>query len=174
MKQARIYMKRWLGINERSKQLSTDTWYLNFANQLLSLIDESPLYSKKFEAEKVDAALSLAIYLQDAIAQSGGWKEFSNAYYGLYKSYLPFYTLTDEYLPDEINVEDILPGCHRRPPGSNGRGNGQCTASVSNGTHLWIILKGKGLRDGILCFAALNYFIMAKLSDRSIVSGRRA
>ena len=51
MKQARIYMKRWLGINERSKQLSTDTWYLNFANQLLSLIDESPLYSKKFEAE---------------------------------------------------------------------------------------------------------------------------
>ena len=45
MKQARIYMKRWLGINERSKQLSTDTWYLNFANQLLSLIDESPLYS---------------------------------------------------------------------------------------------------------------------------------
>mgnify|MGYP001529559339 CR=1 FL=1 len=107
MKQARIYMKRWLGINERNKQLSTDTWYLNFANQLLSLIDESPLYSKKFEAEKVDAALSLAVYLQDAIAQSGGWKEFSNAYYRLYKSYLPFYTLTDEYLPDEINVEDI-------------------------------------------------------------------
>ena len=107
MKQARIYMKRWLGINERSKQLSTDTWYLNFASQLLSLIDESPLYSKKNETEKVDVALSLAIYLQDAIAQSGGWKEFSNAYYGLYKSYLPFYTLTDEYLPDEINVEDI-------------------------------------------------------------------
>ena len=25
----------------------------------------------------------------------------------MYKSYLPFYTLTDEYLPDEINVEDI-------------------------------------------------------------------
>ena len=93
MKQARIYMKRWLGINERNKQLSTDTWYLNFANQLLSLIDESPLYSKKFEAEKVDAALSLAVYLQDAIAQSGGWKEFSNAYYRLYKSYLPFLSL---------------------------------------------------------------------------------
>ena len=59
MKQARIYMKHWLGINARSKQLSTDPWYLNFASQLLSLIDESPLYSKKFEAEKVDAALSL-------------------------------------------------------------------------------------------------------------------
>lgn len=52
MKQARIYMKRWLGINERSKQLSTDTWYLNFASQLLSLIDESPLYSKKMKQKK--------------------------------------------------------------------------------------------------------------------------
>lgn len=52
MKQARIYMQRWLGINERSKQLSTDIWYLNFASQLLSLIDDSPLYSKKMKQKK--------------------------------------------------------------------------------------------------------------------------
>lgn len=107
MKQARIYMKRWLGANERSKQVSTDSWYLGFSDQLLSLIDQSPLYSKKFEEEKVDAAVSLTLYLQDAIAQSGGWKEFSDAYHRLYKSYLPFYKLTDSYVPDEINVEDI-------------------------------------------------------------------
>ncbi len=52
MKQARIYMQRWLGINERSKQLSTDIWYLNFASQLLSLIDDSPLYSKKMKQKQ--------------------------------------------------------------------------------------------------------------------------
>lgn len=107
MKQTRIYMKRWLAANERGKQVSTDAWYLNFAGQILDLIDQSPLYSKKTEAERLDAAMSMTLYLQDAIAQSGGWKEFSNAYHRLYKSYLPFYTLTDEYLPDEINVEDI-------------------------------------------------------------------
>ncbi|OKZ07169.1 MAG: hypothetical protein BHV75_17175 [Bacteroides oleiciplenus] len=107
MKQARIYMKRWLGANERDKQVSTDSWYLNFANQLLSLIDQSPLYRKKAEDDKVDAALSLALYLQDAIAQTGGWKEFSDGYHTLYQSYLPFYKLTDSYVPDEINVEDI-------------------------------------------------------------------
>lgn len=100
-------MKRWLGANEREKQESTDSWYLNFAIQLLPLIDNSPLYSKKPEEEKVDAAISLTLYLQDAIAQSGGWKEFSTSYYRLYKSYLPFYTLTDAYIPDEVNVEDI-------------------------------------------------------------------
>lgn len=107
MKQVRIYMKRWLGANERAKQVSTDSWYLDFADQLLSLIDQSPLYSKKSEDEKVDAAISLTLYMHDAIAQSGGWKEFSNAYYKLYKSYLPFYKLSDSYVPDEINVEDI-------------------------------------------------------------------
>lgn len=107
MKQTRIYMKRWLGANERNKQVSTDSWYLDFADQLLSLIDQSPLYSKRSENEKVDAAFSLTMYLQDAISQSGGWKEFSDAYYKLYKSYLPFYKLTDSYVPDEINVEDI-------------------------------------------------------------------
>lgn len=52
MKQARIYMKRWLGANERDKQVSTDSWYLNFANQLLSLIDQSPLYRKKLKTTR--------------------------------------------------------------------------------------------------------------------------
>lgn len=107
MKQARIYIKRWLGANEREKQVSTDSWYMDFAIQLLPIIDKSPLYSEKSEAERVNAAISLTLYLQDAIAQYGGWKEFSVCYHHLYKSYLPFYTLTDEYMPDEINVEDI-------------------------------------------------------------------
>lgn len=107
MKQVRIYMKHWLRANERSKQVTTDSWYLSFADQLLSLIAPSPLYSKKSEEEKVNAAISLTLYLQDAIAQTGGWKEFSNAYYKLYQSYLPFYSQTDTYVPDEINIEDI-------------------------------------------------------------------
>ena len=59
MKQSRIYMKRWLAANERSKQVPTDTWYLHFASQLLLLIDQSPLYCKKSETERVDAAISL-------------------------------------------------------------------------------------------------------------------
>ena len=107
MKQSRIYMKRWLAANERSKQVPTDTWYLHFASQLLLLIDQSPLYCKKSETERVDAAISLALYFQDCIAQSGGWKEFSDAYYGLYKSYLP---LGQESVPSVRNLYlTILP-----------------------------------------------------------------
>lgn len=107
MKREKIYMKSWLSANERNKPTATDSWYLNFANQLYPLIDESSLYGKKSERDKIDATLSLTLYLQDAIAQTGGWNEFAKAYYKLYNSYLPFYTLTDSYIPDEINVEDI-------------------------------------------------------------------
>ena len=47
------------------------------------------------------------MYFQDAIAQSGGWKLFSEAFQGVYGTYLPFYPLGDDYTPDEINQEDI-------------------------------------------------------------------
>lgn len=52
MKQSRIYMKRWLAANERSKQVPTDTWYLHFASQLLLLIDQSPLYCKNLKRKE--------------------------------------------------------------------------------------------------------------------------
>ena len=47
------------------------------------------------------------MYFQNAIAQSGGWKLFSEAFQGVYGTYLPFYPLGDDYTPDEINQEDI-------------------------------------------------------------------
>lgn len=98
-------MKQWLGANERDRVLPTDMWYLNFATRLLPIVKESGLFST--ERELTDAAVSLSLYLQDAIAQTGGWKFFADAYYDLYKTRLPFYSLSDEYVPDEINTEDI-------------------------------------------------------------------
>ena len=47
------------------------------------------------------------MYFQDVIAQTGGWKTFTESYYALYNTYLPFYRLSDSYIPDEINPEDI-------------------------------------------------------------------
>ena len=47
------------------------------------------------------------MYFQDAIAQTGGWKTFTELYYQQYNTYLPFDPLSDSYIPDEINPEDI-------------------------------------------------------------------
>lgn len=102
-----IDIKRWLGANERSRVLPTDKWYLDFANKLLPLVKQSTMFENADHRAQTDAAISLSLYLQDAISQNGGWKTFTELYTNLYESYLPFYSLTDEYTPDEINQEDI-------------------------------------------------------------------
>ena len=38
---------------------------------------------------------------------NGGWKLFTEAHQKIYGTHLPFYLLTDNYVPDEINPEDI-------------------------------------------------------------------
>lgn len=102
-----IYMKQWLDANQRTRILSTDKWYFDFALQILKLIESSGLFNKQENKSASEAAILLSLYLQDAIAQQGGWKAFQELYFHLYKSYLPFYCLTDTYLPDEINQEDV-------------------------------------------------------------------
>lgn len=100
-------MQYWLGANERTHVLPTDKWYLDFATSILPLVKTSPLFNKEDLRTQIDAAISLGMYFQDAIAQSGGWKLFSEAFQGVYGTYLPFYPLGDDYTPDEINQEDI-------------------------------------------------------------------
>lgn len=107
MIQGYIYMQRWLAINNHSKESPTDRWYVEYAKKLLPIIEQSPIYYKKSIQERTEAAIVCAIYFQDAIAQSGGWKDFTDRCYEHYKTYLPFYTLTDSYIPDEVNPEDI-------------------------------------------------------------------
>ena len=100
-------MQYWLGANERTRVLPTDKWYLDFATSILPLVKASPLFNKEELRTQIDAAISLGMYFQDTIAQSGGWKLFSEAFQGVYGTYLPFYPLGDDYTPDEINQEDI-------------------------------------------------------------------
>lgn len=75
-----INMQYWLGANERTHVLPTDKWYLDFATSILPLVKTSPLFNKEDLRTQIDAAISLGMYFQDAIAQSGGWKLFSEAF----------------------------------------------------------------------------------------------
>lgn len=106
MKTAPIFMKQWLAANKRTRILSGDQWYLDFAAKILPIVKLSPLFEGDDNAQK-NAAISLCMYFQDVIARTGGWKIFSDTYHSLYNTYLPFYQLSDSYIPDEINPEDI-------------------------------------------------------------------
>lgn len=107
MKQRKIYMKTWLEAHRRVKVVATDQWYLDFVNELLPLVAESSLYWGTAEEDQQQVALILALYLEDCVADGGNWRQFIRWHQKSYGRYLPFYSLTDEYLPDEINREDV-------------------------------------------------------------------
>lgn len=107
MKKSPIYMKKWLDFNERTRIQPSDQWYLDFTIDILPVIRRSALFGHNEEGTQIEAALTTGIYFQDAIAQTGGWRIFADLYQSLYDRPLPFYKTTDNYVPDEINLEDI-------------------------------------------------------------------
>ena len=101
-------MQNWLDVNQRKKKTITDEWYLGFANRLQTLISNSvDGRSGRTDLLINNLPIKCAMYLQDVISQSGGWKAFSELYYSNYSAYLPFYPIKAEYIQDEINKEDI-------------------------------------------------------------------
>lgn len=103
----KIFMQSWLRSHSRAKSVSTDQWYLDFANRLFLLLGSSRPYMGKRTEEIQRAAVMLTLYLEDCIANAGGWRRFCDLCRQLYGSWLPFYELSEEYVPDEINEADI-------------------------------------------------------------------
>lgn len=104
---ATITIKEWLDANGRTRSLPTDPWYLDFVRRVLPLIRQSSLFGSESSHVQAKAAIRTGMYFRDAISQNGGWKTFSALYTARYGMHLPFYTPTDEYVPDEINQEDV-------------------------------------------------------------------
>jgi len=107
MNHQKIYMKAWLDFHGRIQTVDSDSWYLDFANRLLPIVASSPIYSDSMESGKQQVALMLTLYLEDCVADGGNWNEFIHWHHKSYGRYLPFYTLEEEYLCDEINQMDI-------------------------------------------------------------------
>lgn len=107
MKQGKIYMKAWLDLHGRAKVLATDHWYLEFANLLLPVVSESYLYKSETQESQNQVTLMLTLYLEDCVTDGGNWRQFIRWHKRNYGRYLPFYELSEGYLTDEINKEDI-------------------------------------------------------------------
>lgn len=102
-----ISLNTWLKANGRKQVLPTDKWYLDFAALLFPAVKHSALFKENGTADQEKATLALTLYFQDAIAQQGGWKQFTRLYRALYDRTLPFYPTRETYVDDEINPEDI-------------------------------------------------------------------
>ena len=100
-------MKAWLDLHGRAKVLATDHWYLEFANLLLPVVSESYLYKSETQESQNQVTLMLTLYLEDCVTDGGNWRQFIRWHKRNYGRYLPFYELSEGYLTDEINKEDI-------------------------------------------------------------------
>ena len=104
MKKQKIYPKAWLDLHKRARQLDSDGWYISLANDLLGLLEGSRFL---LPASCPHAAIVLALYMEDCIADGGDWRKFVRLHRQRYHRCLPFYNLSESYLDDEINPEDI-------------------------------------------------------------------
>lgn len=103
----KIYKQDWLKLHPYEKQVSSDTYFIELSNRMLKIINQG-LKNEFSEKTKRTIALSVAAYFEDVISRFGLWQGFTKKHFALYGKYLPFYRLTDDYIPDEINPEDII------------------------------------------------------------------
>ena len=75
-----IPLLTWLKANGRRQALPGDKWYLDFAANLWPAVRQSSLFRNCNHDVQEQAVLSLVLYFQDAIAQNGGWKHFTELY----------------------------------------------------------------------------------------------
>lgn len=107
MKRQKIYRKAWMEARPFAPPSDSDQWYVDFANRLLPLVEKSAYIQLLPTCGEVKVALFLTWYLEDCVNNMGGWNRFVWFHRELYQRSLPFYALTDEYMADEVNLEDV-------------------------------------------------------------------
>lgn len=103
----RLYIKDWMDIQPYKIGDHADNYFVQLTNEMLKIVNT--MMGDNFSTQvKRSIALSVTAYFQDIISGLGLWNAFRNKHFSLYGKYLPFYDLTENYDPEEINVEDIF------------------------------------------------------------------
>ena len=89
----------------RGMVCTTDFYYAKVGNMLLKAAEGSSVQLTNNELYR--AALKVTLYFEDVICDSGVWRGFVNKHQALYNKPLPFYTISEDYYPDEPHEEDI-------------------------------------------------------------------
>lgn len=103
MEKDKIYMNDWLDIHPYMVQKDADSYFVNLSNVILNELDlkEVPLGIKK------KCAIYTAAYLEDIVSGLGLWKAFIEKNRELYDTTLPFYRVSDTYVDNEVNEDDV-------------------------------------------------------------------
>lgn len=85
----------------------TDPYYYDVANRLARLIRDKRLLEGWPEKVCDKLAVGLTGYLQDILTDAGIWRSFIERNRTLYGRWVPFYETGENYIPHELNEEDV-------------------------------------------------------------------
>jgi hypothetical protein len=105
-------MQDWMKFHPSTFNFSsaspTSSYYLRLCNRVLKIILPSDLREDCGSAERaIQLACILTAYFEDTISETGLFRIFTKRHEELYGKPLPFYYVTEEYYPDEINLNDL-------------------------------------------------------------------
>lgn len=103
----KIILNEWLEIHPYGKTVASDKYYVEIANNILSIWETSKVPFTIPENLMKRISMYVAAYFEDVISDFGLWKTFIFKHKFLYGKWLPFYTQEEEYFEDEINLSDI-------------------------------------------------------------------
>lgn len=106
----RFYLKQWLHFKPDNYSSKTDVHYLKIANKIYAKLDsDQNLALLKYinEDDIINLCCFITCYYEDIISQTNIWHAFKKLHAESHKKKLPFYTLDENYIDDEINLEDV-------------------------------------------------------------------
>lgn len=89
------------------EEKSTDPYYFNLANKLISEAKKRGIAKSCHESIIDRAALCVIGYYQDMIADAGLWHGFVDECRRLYATPVPFFDVSEDYIDYELNREDV-------------------------------------------------------------------
>jgi hypothetical protein len=99
-------MQDWMEFHPEASP--TASYYLRLCNKVLKIIRCSDMRADcRYSERAIHLACMLTAYFEDVISDTGLFRTFTEQHGELYGKALPFYGVTEEYYPDEINLYDL-------------------------------------------------------------------
>lgn len=106
----KIYIKHWQALKPRDLSSKSDLYYLKLSNEIHSNIGELNriLLERYLDDDEIKLLCCfVTCYFEDIISQTGIWDAFRKKNLEFYVKKLPFYEISESYLDEEPNLQDI-------------------------------------------------------------------
>jgi hypothetical protein len=106
----KVLLKDWLAFHPYESAVQSELYYLRICNEILGVLlaEGMDYWENLLDREELkELACFLTCYFEDVISGPGLWRCFTAAMEELYDYPLPYFRVDKDYLPEEINKEDV-------------------------------------------------------------------